>query len=178
MAPMERGSVVQRGVLVASALLFAVGAYWIGGAFLVEGKLRFGNPVSAGPLVGEGAFDSEPRQIRAEITHIEGAAVARPGDKCEFLVERRLRDRDSFFCNAQVVCAGRLLYGGPDRGYFACKLSDGEQPDVVGSDPSTTGADRDGAIFLDTTEGILRVWDDEQGPHGAFKLEADVLSVR
>ena len=169
---------MQRGVLVASGLLFATGMYWIGRSFVVDGKLQFGNPVTAGPLVGEQTFDPQPRQVRAEVTRVKGSAVAREGDKCEFLVERRLREQNSFYCNAQVVCGGRLLYGGPDRGYFVCKLSENQRRDVVGSDPNTTGGDQDGAIYLDTVEGVMRIWDDAQGPLGEFAVEAEILSVR
>jgi hypothetical protein len=177
MAPLERGSIIQRGVLTASVLLLGVGLYWISRSFVVEGQLRFGNPVEAGPMLGAETSDPQPRQVRAEVTRVTGNAVVREGDKCEFLVERRLRDQDSFYCNAQVVCGGRLLYGGPDRGFFACKLSEQERRDVVGSDPNTTGADRDGAIHLNTIEGVMRIWDDEQGPLGAFAVEAEILSV-
>lgn len=178
MALLERGSVLQRGVLTTSAILFGVGLYWIGSEFVVDGKLRFGNPVDSGALGLSPDLDVQPRQVRAEVTRVQGNPVVRAGDKCEFLVERRLRDQHSFYCNAQVVCGGRLLYGGPDRGYFACKLSNAERRDVVGSDPNTTGADQDGAIHLDTNEGVLRIWDDAQGSLGAFSVEADVLSVR
>lgn len=168
---------MQRGVLTASALLAAVGLYWIGRSFVVEGQLRFGNPVQSSPLAAA-ALEAQPRQVRAEVTRVQGTKVVREGDKCEFLVERRVRDRASFYCNAQVVCGGRLLYGGPNRGFFACKFAEEGRGDIVGSDPSTTAADQDAAIHLNTLEGIMRVWDDDHGPFGPFRVEADILSVR
>jgi len=176
MALLGRGSIVQKGVLTASALLAAIGLWWIGRAFFVDGKIQFGNPIQASPLERD-AFAAQPRQVRAEVTRVEGNPVVRPGDKCEFLVERRPRDQSSFYCNAQVVCGGRLLYGGPDRGFFVCKLSEDERRDVVGSDPSTTSADQDAAIHLNTSEGVMRIWDDEHGALGQFQVEAEVLSV-
>jgi hypothetical protein len=71
-----------------------------------------------------------------------------------------------------------LIYGGPDRGYFACRLFETPKRGVMGSDPSTTSSDQDAAIHLDTRSGVLRVWDDARGPHGAFNIEADVLSAQ
>lgn len=177
MADTDRGSTVRRGVLALSALLAMVGVFWIGRSFRVDGKLHFGNPPRTQPLA-EDAVGLEPRQVRAEVTRVQGNAVVRAGDKCEFLVERRLRQRDQFYCNAQVVCGGRLLYGGPDRGFFPCKLyDDGDQRDVVGADPLTTASDKDAAIQLNSREGVMRIWDDAQGSHGEFIVEAEVLSV-
>jgi hypothetical protein len=48
----------------------------------------------------------------------------------------------------------------------------------MGSDPLTTGSDKDAALHLDTQAGVLRVWDDAHGAHGAFEVEAEVLSAR
>jgi hypothetical protein len=172
----DRGIMLRRGVLTLSALVAAVGLFWIGRSFSVGGKLRFGNP----PLAENGELaDPSPRQVRAEVTRVQGSAVARQGDKCEFLIERRRRDRDNFWCNAQVVCGGRLLYGGPERGYFVCKLyDDADQHDVVGSDPHTTDSDQDAALMINTREGVMRIWDDAKGALGEFTVEAEVLSIQ
>jgi hypothetical protein len=178
MAPPRRGLLLRRTVLFLSAALCVVGLYWIGRAFVVNGKVRFGNPVARELPADVVDADYDPRHVRAEVTHVEGNHVVSPGDKCEFLIERRARDRNSFYCNAQVVCGGRLIYGGPDRGYFTCRLFEEPRRDVVGSDPNTTKDDQDGAIHLDTRAGVLRIWDDARGPLGAFRVEADVLSVQ
>jgi len=176
MAPQQRGTIVRRSVLAVSALLMVVGLAWIARSFRIDGKLRFGNPV--GPLLGAAEQPQQPQQVRAEVTHVQGNPVVRPGDRCEFLIERRVRPNEPLYCNAQVVCGGRLLYGGPDRGYFACKLYDDERRDVVGSDANTTSADQDSAIHLNTREGVMRIWDDEHGPLGQFVVEAEVLSIQ
>jgi hypothetical protein len=178
MAPSDRGVILRRVVLSLSAVVAMVGFYWVGRAFVVDGRLRFGNPTEEDLLTGAEEGEQQPRQIRAEVTRVQGNQVVSLGDKCEFLVERRMRDKNSFYCNAQVVCGGRMLYGGPDRGYFACRLSEGSRRDVVGSDPNTTASDQDAAIHLDTRSGVLRIWDDARGPLGAFTVEADVLSVQ
>jgi hypothetical protein len=172
MVPPDRGSIVRRTVLTVSAVLAVIGMYWITRSFSIDGKLRFGNPVAA---PSDAAHDVEPRQIRAEVTRVQGNPVVRAGDRCEFLVERRVSA--TFECNAQVVCGGRLLYGGRDRGYFPCKLFEDERPNVVGSDPNTTSNDQDAAIHLNTRDGVMRIWDDEQGTLGKFDVEAEVLSV-
>lgn len=156
-----------------SALLGLVGTYWIGRSFLVDGKLRFGNPV--GVNVQGGSFDPQPRQVRAEVTRVVGDSEVRPGDMCEFLVERRLREKESFYCNAQVVCGGRLLFGGPQRGFFSCRLEEGEHREVIGTDASTI--DGDPAFSINTALGVMRVWDDGQIGGRAYEVEAEVLSV-
>ena len=175
MAQLNPGSKVRRGVLALSALLSLVGTYWIGRSFLIDGKLRFGNPVATPSSAGGLAFDAQPRQVRAEVTRVTGNPVVRPGDMCEFLIERRSRERESFYCNAQVVCGGRLLFGGPERGYFVCRLEEGEHRHIIGQDPSTK--DGDPAFRINTHEGIMRIADDESGTFGAFEVEAEVLSV-
>ncbi len=171
---------VRRMVLVMSAALLAVGLYRIGQGFYVNGSLRFGNPLGGVLSDGfqePGAADSQPRRIRAEVTRVGGNPIVRVSERCEFLVQRRPLEKGAFYCNAQVLCGGKLVYGGPDRGYFACKLYSAPRRDVVGSDPSTTSDDHDPALSLDTRAGVLRVWDDARGTHGAFEIEADVIDV-
>ena len=107
-----------------------------------------------------------------------GNPVVRAGDKCDFLVERRDDASGSRWCNALVVCGGRLIFGGPNAGYFPCRLNGAsERRDVVGSEPSTTNSDGDGAIQINTAEGVMRVWDDASGVLGEFLVEAEILSV-
>jgi hypothetical protein len=178
MVSTRRGAGLRRSILLLSAGFFLVGAYWIGRSFVVNGRLRFGNPVADDARLLSGN-DFAPLQVRAEIVSARGKCGVSLGDKCEFLVERRARAEGSFYCNAQIVCGGRLLYGGPDRGYFACRLFEGgSRREVMGSDPSTTAADQDAALHLDTRAGVLRIWDDDRGSLGAFDVEADVLSVQ
>jgi hypothetical protein len=175
--PSAARSLVRKSLLLVSAALTLVGAFWIARSFRVDGKLRFGNPVE---LTGANPnmLDPQPRQVRAEVTRVRGNAVVREGDRCEFLIERPLSSRDAFHCHAQVVCGGRLLFGGPDRGYFVCKLYEDERRDVVGDDPNTTGSDKDAAFHINTRNGVMRIWDDDQGPLGAFDVEAEILSVQ
>jgi hypothetical protein len=70
------------------------------------------------------------------------------------------------------------LYGGPERGFFACRFYQGERREVVGTDPSTTAEDKDSGLNLDTRTGVLRVWDDASGANGAFDMEAEVISAQ
>lgn len=166
-------------VLIGSTVLLLLGLFWIARAFIVDGTLRFGNPVGSLELAGAASSESEaqPRRVRAEVTRVRGAQVVRPGDKCDFLVERRPLENGAFYCNAQIVCGGQLLYGGPDRGYFACALYDAPRRDVVGTDANTSSEDHDPALNLDTQAGVLRVWDDERGALREFEVEAEVLDV-
>lgn len=181
MAVSGSGLLARRSVLAGSALLGLVGLYWIGHSFRVDGKVRFGNPVSPVSAADGVGFLLAPLSVRAEVTRSSKAELARQGDSCEFLVEQRKRDAQSYYCNAQVMCGGKLIYGGSDRGYFSCRFYDGElgeHHDVVGNDPTTTGEDKDPALQLDTRAGVLRVWDDASGSHGQFEIEAEILSAQ
>lgn len=176
MASPSTGVLARRVVLAASGALLLFGLVRIGRTFFVDGELRFGNPVGvkeAQPVAHENAAIA----IRAEVVRVVEGQVVRAGDKCEFLVERRQQTDTSVYCNAQIVCGGKVLYGGPERGYFACRIFEGPGRDVIGADPSTTRQDQDAAMRLDTREGVLRVWDDEKGALGAFSIEAEVLSA-
>lgn len=123
------------------------------------------------------AGDTAPRLVRATVTEVSGAAGVSVGALCEFNVERRENEAGGFWCNAQVVCGGRLLYGGAEAGYFPCVLHEGPPRDVVGEDTGTTSVDRDGAMRLDTRAGTLEVWDDATGASGEYRVAAHVDSV-
>ena len=169
---------MRRSVLAVSALFCIAGLVRIGRSFVVDGSLRFGNPIGEAPPQQAALLVAQPLTVRAEVTRVTGATVAQLGESCQFLVEQRPRDARSFYCNAQVMCGAKLLYGGPDRGFFPCRFYEGDRRDVIGTDPSTTREDKDGALSLDTRSGVLRVWDDASGPHGAFELEAEILSAQ
>ncbi len=124
-----------------------------------------------------GVTDTAPRLVRASVTSVTGSPVATPGQSCEFNVERRDRDDGTFWCNAQMVCGGHLLYGGPTAGFFPCTLYEGPPRHVVGSDPTTTSEDQDAAMTLSTVDGTLEIWYDASGPNGEFRLLAHVDSV-
>ncbi|MFO0681083.1 MAG: hypothetical protein U0234_03480 [Sandaracinus sp.] len=118
-----------------------------------------------------------PRLIRATVQTVEGTSTVAVGATCEFNVERRDRDDGTFWCNAQVVCGGQLLYGGPEAGYFPCTLFEGPQRGVVGSDTGTTPVDRDAAFSIDTVQARLEVWDDAHDDVANFHVTAHIDSV-
>lgn len=115
--------------------------------------------------------------VRATVTAVEGSIGVDVGAECGFAVDRRDRSDGTFWCNAQIVCGGRLLYGGPEAGYFPCTLFEQPRRDVVGSDPQTHEDDRDAAMSIDTTTGALEIWDDASGELGRFRVRARVDSV-
>jgi len=125
-----------------------------------------------------GARDPNPRTIVARVVSATDAPGISRGTMCRFQVERRARDDGTFWCNAQVRCGDRLVYGGAEAGFFSCTLYDRPRRDVVGADPSTTASDRDAAMELNTLEGRLHVWDDATGAAGAFNIEASVVEVQ
>jgi len=174
LAVADSSVLARRTVLVGSIVVALIGLYRIGHSSVVGGKLRFGNPVSGLPEA-TGALPL-PLSVRAEVTRISGTDLARSGDTCDFLVELRQPDQGSVYCNAQITCGGKLLYGGPERGYFPCRF-DGDAREVVGNDPTTTRQDKDPALHLDTRAGLLHIWDDDMGSHGAFDVEAEVLET-
>jgi hypothetical protein len=160
-------------VLVLSGLLGAIGLFWIGKSFYVDGRFRLGNPVEAPAEAAPAPF-----AVRAEITRVSQGELVRPGQTCDFLVQRTVHKDGSYECNAQVMCGARLLYGGPGRGYFPCRITEGLRKDVVGIDPSTSRTDQDPALKIDTRLGVLSMWDDESGALGAYRVEADILSFQ
>ncbi len=134
-------------------------------------------PPTAPPGALAPPSDMAPRLVHATVTEVSGAPLGvAVGASCDFNVEREDAPDGTFACNAQVVCGGRLLYGGPGAGYFPCTLYLGPPRHVVGADLNTTTADHDGAMSLDT-HGTLELWDDATGPNGEFRVVATVQSV-
>jgi hypothetical protein len=123
--------------------------------------------------------DRAPRAVSATIQTVTGTPGVSVGQTCEFNVERRDRDDGSgFWCNAQIVCGGHLLYGGPTAGFFPCTLFSAPGRGVVGSDPNTTASDQDAAMAIDTVQSHLEIWDDAQGANGEFRVVAHIDSVQ
>jgi len=124
--------------------------------------------------------DPSTRRIVATVERVSGRGLpVTVGAECAFNVERRERDDGGpYWCNAQIVCAGALVYGGRTGGYFPCELRDGPGRHVIGSDRRRTSGDRDPAMELDTVRGTLRIEDDDRGAFGRFSLEAHISSVQ
>jgi len=141
-------------------------------------------PISAPPSpplppgTSDAPDDRAPRAVRATITTVTGSPGVSVGQTCEFNVERRDReDGSGFWCNAQIVCAGHLLYGGPTAGFFPCALFTAPTRGVVGSDPNTTAQDGDAAMSIDSQAGTLEIWDDAQGPNGEHRVVAHIDAI-
>ncbi len=130
------------------------------------------------PGMTDAVDDRAARVVHATIESVTGTPGVSVGQTCEFNVERRDRDDGAgFWCNAQIVCGGHLLYGGPTAGFFPCTLFTAPVRGVVGSDPTTTAQDRDGAMSIDTVQSHLEIWDDAQGPNGEFRVVAHIDSL-
>ena len=114
------------------------------------------------------------RPIEA-LENFEGAVDV--GSLCAFPVDSRERPDGAQWCNAQIVCGGELLYGGPTGGDFPCELLDAPRPGVRGEDDATHATDDDAAMRLDSEAETLEVWDDETGDYGAFRVAATVEAV-
>lgn len=122
--------------------------------------------------------DHPPITVHATITEVSGSPGVTVGQTCEFNVERRDRDDGSgFWCNAQVVCGGHLLYGGPMAGFFPCTLFDSPTRGVVGSDPNTTSVDQDAAFSIDTSQLTMELHDDASGPNGELHVAAHIDTI-
>ena len=137
-------------------------------------------PPDPGPVLPPPpAMDQNPRTVTATVTATTGSAPVSVGTSCSFDVERHPRaEPPGFWCRAQIRCAGILVYGGSNAGYFPCELFDEPRRDVVGVDDSTTATDTDAAMSLDTREGTLTIRDDASGPYGAYSIEARVTLVQ
>lgn len=129
-------------------------------------------PIVPGPGPG-----GDLRRVRATVTEVSGLSDVAVGASCSADVTRSDRDDGTFWCNAQITCGARLVYGGPDAGYFPCVLYEGARRDVVGSDPSTSAEDQDAAMSMNTVGGTFEVHDDDSGRNGAMRLVARVDGI-
>lgn len=136
------------------------------------------------PIVGPaqpaipGLSTADVRHVQATVTEVSGLTDVAVGASCTAEIRRHDRDNGTFWCNAQIRCGERLVYGGAEAGFFECVLYGGDQHDVVGSDQATTATDHDGAMSLNTVGGSLEVWDDAQGALSEFRLRAQVTGVQ
>jgi hypothetical protein len=135
-------------------------------------------PVAQDPVVGPDGLDFAPRQIEATVTASEGAAPVPIGTTCSFDVVPRPRAEGGYWCNAQIACGGRLLYGGAQAGFFDCTVYGAPSRDVVGRDARTTASDGDSSMEIDTAQRVITVSDDPTGTYGAYSVVARIDSVR
>ena len=152
----------------------------IGGGVAVF--LYGGNPVAA-PATGTGGgappgVDFSPREVVATVERVTPGAPAAYGAECRFSVEGQAHPQLGYWCNAQIQCGGRLLYGGPSAGFFPCVLAPSPARDVAGEDASTSSQDRDAAMRIDTANRSLTIRDDSAGANGEYVVDARVVSVR
>lgn len=141
--------------------------------------------VPLGPALPPPPSFAPPMLVRATVEAVDGASPVALGDACEFTVERHADSSQpvGYWCRTQIVCGGRLLYGGATAGYFPCTLTDaspatGAPRSVVGRDDTTTSGDTDASMTLDTTSGTLTIADDAAGSYGAYSLRARITEVR
>jgi len=130
-------------------------------------------PIGPGAPSGGG----ELRRVRATVTASNGLADVPVGSSCTADVTRHDREDGPFWCNAQIPCGPRLVFGGADAGFFQCVLYEGARRDVVGSDSMTTNEDQDAAMSLNTVGGTLEVWDDATGRGGQMRMTARVDAI-
>lgn len=116
-------------------------------------------------------------RIRARVTSVRGLAGLAVGGACEVALEHRPEAPRSA-CRAEVRCGERVLYGDSDvSGFFRCEVTEGNPPQVRGSDERTRAGDGDAALSLDTAARTLVVRDDDTGRWGAFHVEANIDEV-
>lgn len=132
-------------------------------------------PPTVGPATPLGVADR--RVVRATVTEVSGLADVPVGSTCTADVTRRDLEDGTFWCHADILCAGRALFGGLDSGFFHCVLYEGARRDVVGRDGDTTRDDRDAAMSLDTRAGTLELRDDATGAHGELRVLARVDAI-
>lgn len=123
-----------------------------------------------------------PRVVEAEVSATSGSAPVGVGTTCTFSVERHSRSAPpGYWCRTQIACGGQLLYGGPSAGYFECTLGAATgvgMPSIVGADTTTTAADTDAAMSIDTTSQTVSIRDDVAGQYGVYTVDLRILSVR
>ena len=136
-----------------------------------------GVPPGTGPGV-QGAPALPSRTVSATVTAVTGTSPAPVNSTCNFVVSAwpSTDSTTGVMCRAQMVCAGQLLFGGGNAGYFMCTVTD-QPPSIAGSDATTTSQDdADAAMTIDTAAGTLTIHDDG-GAHGTYSVTAHVDSV-
>ena len=152
----------------------------VGYAIVADEDKGSGVSIGGGGGGGGGGSQGSPptsRRVRAIVESGLGSLPVPPQTHCDFTIQPRARPDGTYWCNAQIVCGGRLLYGGPNSGFFPCTLDDGPDRHVVGADPQTTAADTDAAMEIDSRQGRLRIRDDATGRYGRYDLTARILGV-
>jgi hypothetical protein len=112
----------------------------------------------------------------ATVTHASGNRLTvRAGEPCMFQIEypERSDQPGVRWCHTVARCGSVRLYGGTTNGFFPCTFSL-SPPAVRGTDPQTTGEDRDGAFTIDTAAGTLQIRDDSAGDYGTFSVDATI----
>jgi len=100
------------------------------------------------------------------------------GHQCAFNVERHAHPTQGYWCRAQIVCGGALIYGGANAGYFPCQWDTHGPGSIVGADLQTTIQDTDAAMGINSTTGTLLVQDDASGRFGEFRVQARLTGIR
>ena len=119
-----------------------------------------------------------PRSVAATVTEVTGASPVPVGANCAFNVETDANPAapNGYWCRTQIVCGGRLLYGGPNAGFFPCTMTE-SPPTIVGRDDDTTNTDSDAAMELDTGQSRLTVRDDASSANGAYSIVARIDTI-
>lgn len=139
-----------------------------GGGATPGGPTQPGTPA---PNVGLGP----ERRIRATVSQAMGSAPAPVGSTCEISIGQHARQGGAPWCRANVICAGQLLYGGSNQGYFNCQFANGASPMITGQDGDTTVTDGDAAFRIDTTQSVVELRDSAPGS-GTYSITAQIIS--
>lgn len=118
------------------------------------------------------------RAVTATVQSVQGAVGVQVGQQCSFNVERHPHPTQEYWCRAQVVCGGALLYGGESAGFFPCQWDIHGPGSIVGADLQTTSQDTDAALGLNSAQRTLIIQDDAAGRHGEFRVQAHITGVR
>jgi len=110
--------------------------------------------------------------LQADVTQVTGSLSGRVSGQCQFAIET-VQSNAGLRCRTQILCDGTLVYGGPQSGFFDCRV-DVSRRSVSGVDANTTSEDSDAAMTIDTDSHVLIVRDDASGPVGAFTLAATI----
>lgn len=136
-----------------------------------------GDPTVAVAAPPSPAGVADVHRVTATITSASGLPNLGVGSQCVASVGRADRPDGTFWCNAQVLCGGTLVYGGATAGYFPCTIFSGDPWGVSGSEDQTTSVDQDPAFRIDTRAGILEARDDAAGALGAYSVTTRIDRV-
>jgi hypothetical protein len=115
-------------------------------------------------LIG-GASGAEAEMLFGQVRSVTGRAPAQVGNRCTLFISPS--ESEEWNRQIDVLCDGRVVYGGGSLGHISCSLSGGRAERCTDSDPSPDGGDP--RLQLDRSARLVRI--DDAPPPWTIEIE-------